>query len=351
MAMAVAALGMGAWLGWGELLGVGAALGFLAGLGALVVRPPSSARWQDDSVPVRVTRGDEAWVRISVAITGSSRWVSATGDSGSAAGGRAWVTGSDGSLTWPVPTIARGSYAIGPTLLEFADPFGFRRRVLAERKQTHVLVVPRVSPAPVLVPTAGSTEGTMGEATGTDTFHSLREYVVGDPMKAVHWRSSARTGTLMVRRTVDTTLPWLMVVLDVDRSSYPSATSMFGDYSPDLFESAVDLAASWAWANCTTAQRVLLTTTAANSPAIEVTIRSRESALDWLAHVTSASTCLPQRVTALARRHSAGRIVIITGPAGRSSDRSSAGSVITTCSRFAAVTVARAAESTDRGAG
>jgi uncharacterized protein (DUF58 family) len=346
--MSVAAVGVGIWLGWGELLAVGAALGFIGGVGALAVRAPSSARWQDVSVPVRVTRGDEAWVRIGVSIVGSSRWVSATGDSGSAAAVRAWVSGSDGSLAWPVPTGARGSYPIGPTRLEFADPFGLRRRVLARREQTHVLVVPRVSPAPVLMPSAGSAEGGLGEVAGTDAFHSLREYVVGDPMKAVHWRSSARTGTLMVRRTVDTTLPWLMVVLDVDRSSYPSASSMFGDYSPELFESAVDLAASWAWANCTTAQRVLLTTTAASSPAIEVSIRSRESALDWLAHVTSVSASLPQRVTALARRHSVGRIVLITGPAGRLPHRGSAASVIAACSRFAAVTVARADESTDR---
>ena len=40
-------------------------------------------------------------------------------------------------------------------------------------------------------------EGTIGPA--GDDLYSLREYQPGDPMAAVHWKSSAKTGTLRVK--------------------------------------------------------------------------------------------------------------------------------------------------------
>src|SRR5689334_18190219 len=49
---------------------------------------------------------------------------------------------------------------------------------------------------------------------GTITFDSLREYVVGDELRRVHWRSSAKAGTLMVREQLDTSEPSLVVLLD-----------------------------------------------------------------------------------------------------------------------------------------
>ena len=66
------------------------------------------------------------------------------------------------------------------------------------------------------------------------TFHSLREYTLGDDIRRVHWRSSARTGTLMVKEHVDTSLPSTVVILDTCAAHYVD----------DLFEDAVDVAAS-----------------------------------------------------------------------------------------------------------
>lgn len=308
----------GAALNWPELIGISAGLLVLAVLVLTITRPPRAASWWDIDVPARVTRDEAATARIGVHIDGSARWVSAIDTHGH----RARLQGGASELIWPVPTSRRGRWPVGPRALEFADPFGLTTAVLAERTPTDVLVVPRVSPAPVLDPFTRDDDGALGERSGVEQFHSLREHVTGDPVKLVHWRASARAGTLLVRRMVDTTLPSLLIVLDVSQASYRVPGAMFGDYDAAGFERAVDLAASWAWANCTTAQRVLLATTAPSSPSIEITAHARTSALDWLALVESvpASQALPGRVSALARRSAARRIVLVTGTEAPAAD-------------------------------
>ena len=69
---------------------------------------------------------------------------------------------------------------------------------------------------------------------GSITFHALREYVPGDDLRHVHWRSYAHTGTLMVKEHVDTSLPQITLVVDTSLRSY----------SAEDFEQAVEVAAS-----------------------------------------------------------------------------------------------------------
>jgi uncharacterized protein (DUF58 family) len=69
---------------------------------------------------------------------------------------------------------------------------------------------------------------------GTITFHRLRDYVAGDDLRLVHWRSSAHAGRLLVKQNVDTSQPYSVVLLD----------QRPGRYTADSFEQAVDVAAS-----------------------------------------------------------------------------------------------------------
>jgi uncharacterized protein (DUF58 family) len=72
---------------------------------------------------------------------------------------------------------------------------------------------------------------------GNVTFHRLREYVEGDDLRLVHWRSTARTGRLVVKHNVDTSQPYTVVLLDQRQSRYPAGPA-------EPFEAAVDVAAS-----------------------------------------------------------------------------------------------------------
>jgi uncharacterized protein (DUF58 family) len=317
LALGLGAAAVGAWLSWIELMAAGFGV-MMLGLAAQVVRPPAAARWWDVEVPVRVVRGDAASVHLGVVVSGSSRWVRAVASES----GRAWAVSESGELTWPIDTSRRGLHPVGPDRLEFADPFGLRRVVLAEREPTKVLVVPRVTPLETSNARSLLEPGLLGELAGAEQFVSLREYVVGDPLKFVHWKASARAGELMVRRMVDTTVPSLLVVLDVDVAAYPEPGYLFSEFSPLEFERAVDLAASWAWSACVPGQRVLLTTTAAEAVVVTMSAGSRDVGLDWLALVEASPTsgCVPGRVAAMGRAYSAGRVVLVTGSSG-SADR------------------------------
>jgi len=329
--LVIGALGLavGLRLQWVVLAAVAVAVMFIP-VAALTLRLPSGASWQDEVVPVRVTRGDSAALKISVDLdVAAPRWVSALS---SVTGERSFLpfAGSSGEVTWPIDTARRGEYLVGPTVLEAGDPWGLRRRVLAEREQTAVLVVPRVVPVGEVVGFADAVDDLDGETAGGDVFHSLREYVVGDPMKNIHWRSSARAGTLMVKRLVDTTIPWLLVVLDVNSRAYDKESVLFEDFDADAFEESVDTVASWAWHSCGSGQRVLVTTTLlgthreSNSQATsssgraltaEVDVRNREAALDLLALVDpqAPALCGPGRVEALLQRNGVRRVVFVTG--------------------------------------
>ena len=317
-AAGTAAIVVGLLLNWSVLIAMGVILVLLL-LVPLMTRGPVSAYWRDRSAPTRVVRGDAADIVIDVTMPSrSTGWVSAVDalqtDRVFLPAGTREIT-----LTWPIDTSLRGQRRVGPSRLEVGDPFGISRRVLTRRDPSDVLVVPRVHHLDVKALSAAAPDGDDGERAGSEQFHSLREYVVGDPQKLVHWRSSARAGKLMVRRMVDTTVPWLLVVLDVNRRAYDREAALFEDFDAAAFEESVDTAASWAWHGCSPTQRVLLTTTSVSdgrpAHAAEVTARTRESALDWLALVAplDASDCGPARVAALARKQGVGRVVLITG--------------------------------------
>ena len=134
--------------------------------------------------------------------------------------------------------LKRGELTLGPVTLERRDPWGlFVRRATSSAIQ-RVLVHPRVLPVDVTL--AGNRIGQEGgtadrDVLGSNQFHTLRDYVVGDELRQIHWRSSARVGKLMVKQLVDNPLPRALVILDNDLRSYARA---------DDFEEAVDAAAS-----------------------------------------------------------------------------------------------------------
>jgi uncharacterized protein (DUF58 family) len=235
VAVIVASAGLGLWLGYPE--GVGLACGaflllavsfFLVTGGgpafAQVVAPPRVERLSDTSVRVEVeaARAHRRGLRLR----------SADGSAHPVVWDESGIHAQIG-----VPTERRGPVSLGPWILERVDPWGLLRRQVGELEGVSLLVVPRVRPVSLAaLPSALADFGGSAE-TGTTTFATLREYVIGDELRHVHWRSSAKTGKLMMRQYVDITRPRITLVLVTEDRAYTSA---------DEFEEAVDFTASLA---------------------------------------------------------------------------------------------------------
>lgn len=235
LAVVIASAALGLALGYPEGLGlaVGGALllavsyFLVAGGGpafALAVAPPRVERLSDTIVRVDVeaTRAHRRGLRLRGADATSFPVV--------------WdATGVHADIS--VPTHRRGPVSLGPWVLERVDPWGLMRRRVGEVEGVALLVVPRVRPVSLAaLPSALADFGGSAEM-GTTTFATLREYVIGDELRHVHWRSSAKTGKLMMRQYVDITRPRITLVLVAEERAYTSA---------DEFEEAVDFLASLA---------------------------------------------------------------------------------------------------------
>lgn len=141
-------------------------------------------------------------------------------------------------LPYELPTQRRGAYSLGPVSMVRADPIGLYRRERTHGGVDTFWVHPDVVELATM-PTglARDLEGptSQNSPAGGIAFHALREYELGDDYRHIHWRSTAKTGSLMVRHYVDNRRPHLTAVLDDRRSSYRDE---------EEFELAVSAAAS-----------------------------------------------------------------------------------------------------------
>ncbi len=141
------------------------------------------------------------------------------------------------AVNYPLPAPRRGRIPLGPLTVERRDPFGLFRWARRQTGDDVLWVHPRMHPMRALpVGVVLDYEGRTHENArlGTVTFSALREYVPGDDPRQIHWRSTARLGTLVVREHIDTTEPTTTVVLDTRSEAFDA----------DSFEHAVEVAAS-----------------------------------------------------------------------------------------------------------
>ncbi len=104
-------------------------------------------------------------------------------------------------LMYAVHPVRRGRWPLGPSLVRSADPFGMFQSNTPVGDPQLVPVWPAVVD---LSATAGALMGhadriVLGARTPSPDDASLRDYREGDDMRRVHWASSARRGTMLVR--------------------------------------------------------------------------------------------------------------------------------------------------------
>jgi len=112
----------------------------------------------------------------------------------------------------------RGVFSAVRVELASSAPLGlFARSKVVEVDLGHeVLVAPRATPVGRTLPALAANvvdPGASLVASASDAVRSVRPYAAGDPARAVHWPSSLRTGSLVVREMEPPVRTGLAVVL------------------------------------------------------------------------------------------------------------------------------------------
>uniref|UniRef100_A0A832A258 DUF58 domain-containing protein n=1 Tax=Desulfacinum infernum TaxID=35837 RepID=A0A832A258_9BACT len=111
---------------------------------------------------------------------------------------------SEATQTIPIHFARRGLSPPMPVWVASLFPFGFFVRTRLVDPLPSVLVFPKLTPSPYpaapLDRTSKGEDRSLERHTGEDhDLRSIREYQAGDPLKKIHWKSSARTGRWLTK--------------------------------------------------------------------------------------------------------------------------------------------------------
>lgn len=121
------------------------------------------------------------------------------------------------TVRYPVRATQRGRWPLGPLVVTRTDVFGVVRSRTTLGAESQVAVWPAVValPAPSDVLVGEPDRVALGARTPSTDDANLRDYREGDDLRRVHWRSSARRGTMLVRSDERAGMRPVSVLLDL----------------------------------------------------------------------------------------------------------------------------------------
>lgn len=248
LAWVLMALAVGFWIlgqiaGWVEFTIAAVVIAITVGLCALFLIGRTAYDVSLDLARSRVVVGERAVGALTLANRGArailpSRVVLPVGSGRGEFGIQRLAPGEEAEELFAIPTQKRGVVKVGPVSVVRGDPLGLFERAHRREDPVDLYVHPRT------VLFDGQSLGYLRDLEGLPaadlsrddvSFHALLEYQPGDDLRHVHWRSTARTGTMMVRQYEETRRSHF--VIGLSRST--------GDYATDDdFELAISAAGS-----------------------------------------------------------------------------------------------------------
>jgi uncharacterized protein (DUF58 family) len=128
------------------------------------------------------------------------------------------------ALDYELEGRRRGYYRLGPLTIHTGDLFGIRSVELQIPSDDHLTVYPRIVPLPELHLPAQTPMGTL--ATQQRIYEDpsrivgVRDYQIGDSLRHMHWKASAATGRLQVKRLEPAISIEAQVFLNLDAQAY-----------------------------------------------------------------------------------------------------------------------------------
>jgi uncharacterized protein (DUF58 family) len=221
--------------------------------------------------------------------------------------------------SYALPKSTRGEYQLGPLRFEQADLFGLWRKTRQFDVVETILVRPKI-------------HNLLGDATGRHqqapsrtanpalsssiAFDRLRAYVVGDDLRRVHWKTSARAGELMVRETLDEIVDDILIVIDdntgdLDTGRSNSQTKAANTEPNQAYEDLVEIAASLAMYAAQVGQRARIRTSSGASAEQNAGVVSTE-ALRLLALATPTGIGIDNEAAGLKTLRPGGKQFLLT---------------------------------------
>ncbi len=213
-----------------SLLGVGVAVGVW--MLAAWLLPRAAIRGVDvtRTHPARVMWGDRFDVVLDVISDRRLRWLSVIdvtpfdlGDSD-----RAVVSLDPGvgqSRRRTIVARRRGLHALGPTMVTAGDVFSIGSHDRQIGGTSRVLVYPQMVPVGAIAVTPDSPEPVLPTMRplffDPHRIRGVRDYLPGDPMRTIHWTSSAASGALVVKELEPAVTQIVVVSVDMAQASHP----------------------------------------------------------------------------------------------------------------------------------
>lgn len=312
LAVAAAAMIAGGLLaGYMEFVILGASIIVVLIIAALIPRVATSIVFQRVEVPRLVVRGS---VFEAVLTVTSSHTTLPTVVIDQFAGQRRAIElpqlepGLPTTLRYPVHATRRGVHRLGPLLEERSDPFALVVRSVRHDVTAEVHVHPVIHP--LRLPQSGGHLRQAGAVVNRFSrdpiadFRSLREYVVGDDARLVHWASTAKTGTLVVRDHIEPQRTTRFVVLETSDRWLTAAA----------FEDAVEIASSIVCESLELGINVVARTFDHDAPGPARALRTRQEALELFTRVQRTGAAATLRSTQLRLNSEPGdQIFLIAG--------------------------------------
>lgn len=254
---AVAGILVGRRYGWAEFVVAGCVLALAVSTAGLMTIGRSHYSVDVDLADHAVKVGERAMGRIEVRNVGRRRLLPAQVELPVGIGSASFAlpslaAGAMHEEIYAIPTARRAVVVVGPVRSVRADPLGIAYRGICWTDPVDLYIHPQT------VSLAGSRAGLMRDLEGQTSqtisendmsFHALREYVPGDDRRNIHWRTTARTGTLMVRQFEDTRRTHTALALSTDAADYASAeefelaVSAFASIGTQVIRDSMELTA------------------------------------------------------------------------------------------------------------
>lgn len=218
-------------------------------------------------------------------------------------------SGSRTAAGYRLPAERRGVVSIGPLDFSHTDPFGMAARRWSVIDPIDVLVYPRYVEVPPPPRPPGDDQrldeqkaNHLGRS--SNEFYALRNYVVGDDLRRVHWPSTARFGEPMIRQDEQPEQGRTTVLLD---NRAEAAV-------PAVFERMVSAATSLLFAARNRDDLVRLVTTSGYDSGFTTSV-GRDEALDELARVQQVDRADLLGTISLLQRSMGTSVVAVLGQA------------------------------------